>query len=149
MFPTSFNNDFNLLSVLNYAVDVLKVKHVIVCGHYGCGGVKASMTPLDSGVLEHWLSNIRDVHRLHLDELNAIKDEEARFRRLVELNVVEQCVNLFKTSVVRKSVANTGFPLVHGLVYDIADGVLHELDLPLREYSEKLEDVYDFNKDKL
>ena len=97
------NNDFNCMSVIQYAVDVLKVKHIIVCGHYDCGGVRASLDQLDhKSPLENWLRNIRDIHRLHRAELSRIKEPIARQRRLVELNVIEQCLNIFKTAVVQK-----------------------------------------------
>jgi carbonic anhydrase len=97
------NTDFNCMSVIQYAVDVLKVKHIIVCGHYDCGGVKAALEPKDhKSPLENWLRNIRDTYRLHMDEINAIPDLRDRQRRLVELNVIEQCVNIFKTSVVQR-----------------------------------------------
>ncbi|HBI00580.1 carbonic anhydrase, partial [uncultured Flavobacterium sp.] len=95
--------DLNVMSVMNYAVDHLKVNHVVVCGHYFCGGVKAAMQAQDLGILNPWLRNIRDVYRLHKKELNAIADENARYNRLVELNVQEQCVNLIKTAAVQKA----------------------------------------------
>lgn len=101
------NNDFNALTVLEYAVDVLKVKHIIVTGHYGCGAVEASMTRQDMGVAEHWVKHIRDVYRLHNDELNSISSRELRLRRLVELNVMEQCLNLYKTSCVQRKRAES------------------------------------------
>ena len=97
------NIDLNVMSCINYAVNSLKVKHIIVCGHYNCGGVKAAMTPVDLGVLNPWLRNIRDVYRMHQDELNAITDENERYNRLVELNVLEQCINVIKTAEVQKS----------------------------------------------
>ncbi len=95
--------DLNVMSVLNYAVRHLKVNHVVVCGHYFCGGVKAAMQPQDMGILNPWLRNIRDVYRLHKEELNAIADENARYNRLVELNVQEQCVNLIKTAAIQEA----------------------------------------------
>src|SRR5690606_10107254 len=95
--------DLNVMSVLNYAVRHLKVNHVVVCGHYNCGGVKAAMQPADLGILNPWLRNIRDVYRLHRDELNGIPDEEKRYDRLVELNVQEQCVNLIKTAAIQEA----------------------------------------------
>ncbi|KNC84089.1 hypothetical protein SARC_03682 [Sphaeroforma arctica JP610] len=137
------NTDINMLSVLTYAVEVLKVKHIIVCGHYGCGGVKtATEANHDLGIIEHWLRNIRDVKRLHMTELNSIVDEEVRYRRLVELNVVEQCINLFKTGVVQNSRTESGYPLIHGLVYDIGDGLLKELNLDLIGYMKQYRSVY-------
>ena len=102
------HSDFNCLSVIEYAVRILKVKHIIVCGHYDCGGVRASIENRDhTPPLENWLRSIRDVYRLHSSELNAIKDPEQRHRRLVELNVIEQCINLFKTGVVQRKRVET------------------------------------------
>lgn len=97
------NTDLNVMSVIDYAVTHLKVKHVVVCGHYFCGGVKAAMESSDLGVLNPWLRNIRDVYRIHKNELNAIEDEDARYKRLVELNVQEQCINVIKTAQVQKA----------------------------------------------
>lgn len=119
------NTDVNLLSVLDYAVNHLNVKHVIVCGHYGCGGVKAATTKTDFKlVLNMWLRNIKDVYRLHRDELNAIKDEESRTNRLVELNVVEQINNLAKTSIIQQSWKKAKSPDLHGWVYGLRDGLI-------------------------
>ena len=95
--------DLNVMSVVNYAVDHLNVDHIVVCGHYGCGGVKAAMEPKDLGILNPWLRNIRDVYRLYKGELDSIKNEEKKYERLVELNVIEQCTNLVKTAAVQKS----------------------------------------------
>src|SRR6187200_1093736 len=97
------HTDVNLLSVLQYAVEVLKVKHIIVCGHYGCGGVKAALTHRSYGIINKWLRNIKDVHRIHREEIDAITDEELQVDRMVELNVQEQVFNLAKTSIVQKS----------------------------------------------
>ena len=97
------NTDLSVMSVINYAVRHLHVKHIVVCGHYGCGGVKAAMTPADMGLLNPWLRNIRDVYRLHEAELDAIEGEEKRYERLVELNVIEQCRNVIKTAAVQQS----------------------------------------------
>ena len=96
------NVDLNVMSVINFAVRHLKVKHVIVCGHYNCGGVKAAMQPIDLGILNPWLRNIRDVYRLHKQELTEIGDEKKRYDRLVELNVLEQCINVIKTAAVQQ-----------------------------------------------
>ncbi len=120
------NTDVNLLSVVDYAVNHLKVKHIIVCGHYGCGGVKASMTNHDFNyVLNMWLRNIKDVYHLHKTELNAIIDEEKRFDRLVELNVVEQVMHLAKTSIVQKAWKSDNRPHLHGWVYGLKDGIIN------------------------
>ncbi|HJU45976.1 MAG TPA: carbonic anhydrase [Chitinophagaceae bacterium] len=120
------NTDVNLLSVLDYAVNHLKVKHVIVCGHYGCGGIKAATTKTDfKPVLNMWLRNIKDVYRLHRDELNAIKDEEQRCDRLVELNVQEQVMNLAKTSIIQHAWKKDMRPDLHGWVYGLKDGIIN------------------------
>lgn len=120
------NIDLNAMSVINYAVEHLEVKHIVVCGHYGCGGVKAAMTPKDMGILNPWLRNIRDVYRLHEKELDAIEGD-ARYDRLVELNVIEQCRNVIKTAAVQKSYASKQFPIVHGWVFGFHDGLLKDL----------------------
>ncbi len=122
------NTDVNLLSVLSYAVGHLKVKHIIVCGHYGCGGVKAAMTPKDyRPVLNMWLRNIKDVYRLHREELDAIADEEARANRLTELNVKEQVFNLAKTSIIQKTWEKEERPHIHGWVYGLDNGLVHSV----------------------
>lgn len=119
------HTDVNLLSVLEYAVVHLKVKHVIVCGHYGCGGVKASMSNHDfKQVLNMWLRNIKDVYRLHRQELEGIQDEDTRFDRLVELNVMEQVQHLAKTSIIQRAWANDQRPDLHGWVYGLKDGII-------------------------
>eukprot|EP00736_Rhodelphis_marinus_P006464 Rmarinus@m.16650 len=136
------NTDMNLLSVLQYAVEVLKVKHVMICGHYGCGGVQAAVQNDDLGLIENWLRNIRDVHRLHHVELDAIVDDDARMRRLVELNVAEQCLNLYKTGIVQRSRKETGYPRIHGLVYDIKEGRLDELSINVQSYRKRHDHIY-------
>lgn len=119
------NTDVNLLSVLDFAVTHLKVKHVIVCGHYGCGGVKAALTQRDyKAVLNMWLRNIKDVIRLHKDELNSIEDETQKTDRLVELNVIEQVNNLAKTSIIQRAWKNDNRPDIHGWVYGLKDGLI-------------------------
>ena len=119
------NTDVNVLSVLDYAVNHLKVKHVIVCGHYGCGGIKAAITKTDfKAVLNMWLRNIKDVYRLHRFELDGIKDEEAQCDRLVELNVQEQIFNLAKTSIIQRAWKNEQRPDLHGWVYGLKDGLI-------------------------
>ncbi|HNB80918.1 MAG TPA: carbonic anhydrase [Chitinophagaceae bacterium] len=135
------NVDLNVMSVVHYAVDYLKVKHIVVCGHYNCGGVKAAMTPMDMGILNPWLRNIRDVYRLHKHELNAITDEEARYERLVELNVQEQCVNLIKTAEVQKAFHERGL-LVHGWVFNIHNGQLIDLKINMEEKMRWVEEIY-------
>jgi carbonic anhydrase len=120
------NTDVNLLSVLDYAVNHLKVKHVIVCGHYGCGGVKAATTKTDyMQVLNMWLRNIKDVYRIHREELDAISHEEKRTDRLVELNVIEQLQNLAKTSIIQRAWKKEQRPDLHGWVYGLKDGIIN------------------------
>lgn len=139
------NTDVNLLSVLDYAVNHLKVKHVIVCGHYGCGGIKASMSKTDyNQVLNMWLRNIKDVHRLHREELDGITDEDQKFDRLTELNVHEQIFNLAKTSIIQRAWKEHNRPDLHGWVYGLKDGIIKPvLDMkagthidPLYEYDD-------------
>tara|TARA_R110002049_G_scaffold50918_1_gene144575 strand:- start:1047 stop:1673 length:627 start_codon:yes stop_codon:yes gene_type:complete len=133
--------DLNVMSVVNYAVDHLKVKHIIVCGHYACGGVKAAMQSADLGILNPWLRNIRDVYRIHKNELNAIKDEEKKYDRLVELNVQEQCVNLIKTAAVQKAARERGLK-VHGWVFDVHTGNLIDLKIDFEKYLNDIMEIY-------
>lgn len=121
-------NDFNALSVLVYAVDVLKVKHIIVCGHYGCGGVRASMTNNPHGFVDNWLSNIKTVYAKHVNELEAIEDFDKRADRLTELNVIEQVKNLCRTKVVQKAWKERSL-MVHGWVYGLNNGLIKDLDV--------------------
>ena len=118
------HTDLNLLTVLEYAVKHLNVKHIIVCGHYGCGGIKASMTNHNYGIINKWLRNIKDVYRIHRSEIDALANETDRVNRLTELNVQEQVINLAKTSVVQKSWKENNFPHLHGWVYGLDDGVI-------------------------
>lgn len=119
------NTDVNVLSVLDYAVNHLKVKHVIVCGHYGCGGVKAAITKSDfKPVLNMWLRNIKDVYRIHRSQLDLIFNEEQKTNRLVELNVMEQVFNLAKTSIIQRAWKNEQRPDLHGWVYGLKDGII-------------------------
>lgn len=122
------NTDLNSMSVINYAVEHLKVEHVVVCGHYYCGGVKAAMQSADLGLLNPWLRNIRDVYRIHKDELSAITDEGERYKKFVELNVQEQCVNVIKTADVQKAIRTRKLS-VHGWVFDIHSGRLIDLKI--------------------
>ncbi|GGG37935.1 carbonic anhydrase [Bizionia arctica] len=133
--------DLNVMSVINYAVNHLEVKHVIVCGHYACGGVKAAMQSADLGILNPWLRNIRDVYRIHRDELNAIVDEEKRYDKLVELNVKEQCVNLIKTAAVQKAYRDRGL-IVHGWVFDVHTGKLIDLKIDFEKYLKDIMEIY-------
>ncbi len=119
------NTDVNVLSVLDFAVNHLKIKHVIICGHYGCGGIKAAITKTDfKPVLNMWLRNIKDVYRLHREELDSIAEEEKRCDRLTELNVKEQILNLAKTSIIQRAWKNEQRPDLHGWVYGLNDGII-------------------------
>ena len=133
--------DVNAMSVVNYAVTQLGVNHVVVCGHYACGGVKAAMQSADLGVLNGWLRNIRDVYRIHREELNAINDEDKKYDRLVELNVKEQCVNLLKTAAVQKAYRNRGLK-VHGWVFDVHTGKLIDLNIDFDKYLKDIMEIY-------
>jgi carbonic anhydrase len=122
------NTDLNSMSVINYAVMHLKVNHIVVCGHYGCGGVKAAMQQSDLGLLNPWLRNIRDVYRIHRKELELITNEEEKYKRLVELNVQEQCINVIKTAEVQKANSQRNLK-VYGSVFDIHTGKLVDLNI--------------------
>lgn len=135
------HSDLNMLSVLDYAVNVLEVKHIIVCGHYGCGGVQTAMTNKHVGLIDNWIRHIKDVYRFHQDELNSIADEKLRFNRFVELNVVEQVLDLAKTSIVQGAWERNQEVHVHGWVYDISDGLIKDLDITIRDNS-SLSQVY-------
>ena len=139
------NTDLSVMSVINYAVRHLKVKHIVVCGHYGCGGIKAAMTPADLGILNPWLRNIRDVYRLHEAELDAVEDEAKRYDRLVELNVIEQCRNVLKTAAVQQSFEKEGFPVVHGWVFDIQDGLLRDLKVDFESMLKGIKKLYNLS----
>jgi carbonic anhydrase len=123
------HSDMNMLSVLSYAVEVLKVKHIIVCGHYGCGGVNAAMGNKQIGLIDNWLRHIKDVYRYHHKELDAIENMEQRARRFVEVNVMEQVHDLGKTSIVQNAWKNKQPLHIHGWVYDINDGIIKDLDV--------------------
>jgi carbonic anhydrase len=133
--------DLNVMSVVNYAVDHLKVNHVVVCGHYACGGVKAAMQSADLGILNPWLRNIRDVYRIHRNELDAIADEDKRYDRLVELNVQEQCVNLIKTAAVQKAARDRNLK-VHGWVFDVHTGKLIDLKIDFEGILKNIMEIY-------
>lgn len=137
------SSDLSALSVIEYGVAHLHVKHVVVCGHYNCGGVKAAMQPRDLGFLNPWLRNIRDVFRLHKEELMAIADLTQRYDRLVELNVEEQCINVIKTAVVQKSYLATGAPTVHGWVFDVHTGELKDLKIDFPNKLKHIQEIYD------
>ncbi len=137
------NIDLNAMSVINYAVANLHVQHIIVCGHYNCGGVKAAMMPHDMGILNPWLWNIRDVYRLHQNELDMITDEHERYNRLVELNVQEQAINVIKTAVVQKSYLKNRYPIVHGWVFDLKTGELKDLKINFTQVLQDIQKIYD------
>lgn len=118
------NTDINFLSVLQYAVEVLKVRHIIVCGHYGCGGVKAAMTQHHFGIIDQWLKNIKDIYRLHRQEIDAYQTEEERVDALIEYNVREQVFNLAKTSIVQAAWKKDMIPHLHGWVYGLKNGII-------------------------
>lgn len=125
------HSDMNLLSVLDYAVNILKVKHVIVCGHYGCGGVKAAMGNGQNGLVDNWLRHIKDVYRIYSDELEAIQNEEERFKRFVELNVTEQVFNVSKTSIIQNNWKDRNYPVIHGWVYSLETGLIKDLNVSI------------------
>jgi len=135
------NSDLSAMSVVTYAVSYLKVKHVIVCGHYYCTGVKAAMQSADLGLLNPWLRNIRDVYRIHQEELDAISDTESRYNRLVELNVQEQCVNVLKTPDVQKGWKERHLT-VHGWVFDVKTGKLIDLKIDFEKILGQIMEIY-------
>jgi len=135
------HSDMSVLSVLDFAVNVLKVKHVIVCGHYGCGGVKAAMSNKQIGLIDNWIRHIKDVYRLHQDELNAIPNEDDRFNRFVEVNVTEQVLDVAKTSIIQNAWSKGQEIHIHGWVYDINDGIIDDLNITLKNNS-SLSQVY-------
>ncbi|MFN5761082.1 MAG: carbonate dehydratase, partial [Sphingobacteriales bacterium] len=137
------HTDLNLLSVLQYAVEVLKVKNIIVCGHYGCGGVKAALTQHSFGIINKWLRNIKDVYRYHQEEVDELKSEEQKVDKLIELNVKEQVMNLAKTSIVQKAWKNNHYPHLHGWVYSIKNGIINPIFE--MEAGSHLDPIYEFD----
>ena len=135
------NVDLSVMSVLNFAIRQLNVKHIIICGHYNCGGVKAAMKSEDLGILNPWLRNIRDVYRLHKEELNVIKSEQQRYNRLVELNVQEQCINLIKTAAVQQAYKERNIS-VHAWVFDVHSGKLIDLKIDLPTILAGIMEIY-------
>ena len=137
------HTDLNLLSVLQYAVEVLKVKHIIVCGHYGCGGVKAAMTQKSLGIINKWLRNIKDVYRIHSAEVEKITDENEKLNKMVEFNVQEQVLNLAKTSIVQKAWKHENAPHLHGWVYGLHNGIINPiLEMPA---GTRIDPLYEFD----
>jgi carbonic anhydrase len=141
------NTDLNAQSVIEYAVEQLHVKHIVVCGHYGCGGISAALQPRDLGLLNGWLREVRDVYRLHEAELDAIADPDQRQRRLVELNIHEQCNNVIKTAAVQRHWLRHGYPIVHGWVYDLHNGLLRDLGVPFEERLAQVRRLYPLSLD--
>jgi carbonic anhydrase len=139
------HTDMSMLSVLDYAVNVLEVKHVVVCGHYGCGGVLAAMANKQIGLIDNWIRHIKDVYRMHQDELEEISDMKARQDRFIELNVIEQVYDLGKTSIIQNAWQKRGAPTVHGWVYDIHNGIIKDLKVSMNS-DEDMPDVYKFEK---
>jgi carbonic anhydrase len=139
------NIDLNVMSVLEYAVTHLEVKHIVLCGHYVCGGVKSAMEAKDLGLLNPWLRNIRDVYRMHKEELNAISDENKRYDRLVELNVEEQTFNLLKVAAVQKAIRNRGLK-VHGWVFNMRNGELIDMKIDMEAKLREIMEIYDLGK---
>ena len=135
--------DMNSTAVIQYAVEHLKLKHNTICGHDGCGGVKAAMTPQDLGLLNPWLRLIRDVYRLHQKELDAIENEHERYNKLVELNVQEQCINVIKMAAVQERYILEEYPLVHGWVFDLETGKLIDLEIDFENILKDIQKVYD------
>lgn len=139
------NNDNNVNAVIQYAVQFLKIKHIIICGHYGCGGIKAALQPVDMGQLNAWMQSIRDIYRIHQKELDKLKDAKKKFERLVELNVIEQCINVVKIDHVQRSWYKTGFPKIHGWIYDLHNGILKDLNINISAHFSGIRSIYDIN----
>lgn len=139
------HTDSNLLSVVYYAVKVLKVRHIIVCGHYGCGGVQAAMSNEKFGFLDNWLMHIKDVYNIHHEELDQISNEHEKLNRYVELNIYEQVNNLAKVSFIQESWEEDEYPYIHGWVYSLNDGLIKDLDISINSNTE-LDHVYKYRK---
>ena len=135
------NNDLNVMSVINYSVLHLKVKHIVVCGHYYCGGVHAAMQQANLGILNPWLRNIRDVYRTHNNELDKIENEDDKYKRLIELNVQEQCINVLKTAEVQEAISKWGLQ-VHGWIFDIHSGKLIDQEIEVDEILLGIKEIY-------
>lgn len=136
------STDNNLNAVVQYAVEHLKVKYIIICGHYECGGVKAALHPSDMGQLNSWLQTLRDVYRYHREELDRIKNDTARFDRLVELNVLEQCLNIIKIDHVQRAWYKTGYPQIYGWVFNVRNGELVDLKLDMEKEFSNIRTIY-------
>jgi carbonic anhydrase len=137
------HTDLNMLSVLEYAVNVLKVKHIIVCGHYGCGGVKAALGNANIGIINKWLRNIKDVYKFNRDEINNLPSEDEKVNRLIELNIKQQLFNLTETSIIQKAWKDRQGPDLHGWVYDVADGIIRTIhEIPA---GSEIDPIYKYN----
>jgi len=141
------HTDMSMLSVLDYAVNVLEVKHVIVCGHYGCGGVRAALSNKQYGLIDNWIRHIKDVHRMHHDELEAISDPTAKENRFMELNVIEQVYDLSKTSIIQNAWQKRKAPFIHGWIYALETGYIKDLEVSVNDNSE-IPSVYRFETAK-
>lgn len=141
------STDNNINAVVQYAVAHLKVKYIIICGHYECGGIKAALNPSDMGQLNSWLQTLRDVYRLHQQELDSIADSQKRFDRLVELNVREQCINIIKIDHVQRSWYKTGYPQIFGWVFDVRTGKIIDLGLEMEKEFQSIRSIYDLRPD--
>lgn len=140
------STDLNSACAIEYAVKYLKVKHIIVCGHYNCGGIKAAMQPKDLGILNPWLRSVRDIYRMHKSELNSISDEPLRYDRLAELNVLEQCLNITKIASVQLQIADGGYPKVHGWIFNIRNGEIIDLNFDADKALADIREIYDLTK---
>lgn len=143
-------SDMNCLSAVEFAVKFLNVKHIIITGHYDCGAVRASMTRQDLGLLENWIRSIRDVYRIHQKSMSLIDDPDLRHKRMVELNVIEQCLNLYKTGVVQakrmecfKRGDSIAYPRIHAMVFDPKEGLLRTLPVNFKAVLSQYQDIYD------
>lgn len=142
------HTDLNMLSVLQYAVEVLKVEHIIVCGHYGCGGIEAALSNNNFGLINKWLRNIKEVYKIYQKEVDAIENPTAKVNKLVEFNVMEQCQDLIKTSIIQKAWKNRKAPDIHGWVYGLNNGLITEL-VNIEPNLDKVNPIFRYNEDQL
>lgn len=142
------HTDLNMLSVLQYAVEVLEVEHIIVCGHYGCGGIEASLSNNNYGLINKWLRNIKEVYKKHQTEVDSISDHKQKVDKLVEVNVIEQCQGLIKTSIVQKAWKKRKFPVIHGWAYGLKDGLVNEL-LTIEPDFENIDPIFRYDLQQL
>lgn len=142
------HTDLNLLSVLQYAVDVLKVEHIIVCGHYGCGGIEAAISKKDFGLINKWLRNIKEVYKMYQKEVDAIENHTDKVNKLVEFNVIEQCQDLIKTSIIQKAWKHRKAPEIHGWVYGLNNGLVTEL-VNIEANLDNVHPIFRYTEDEL